>query len=443
MISHELFLGRQPILDRDQNLAAFELLFRSSARNGARIDDDLVASANVIHQTFSHIGIDAVLGRYEGFINLSAPLILSDVIELLPKHRVVLELLETVQINDIIVKRVRDLKKRGYRIALDDYVGRADEYSRLLELIDVVKVDVRQLDGAALERVTQRLKHWPVKLLAEKVDNREQADRCLQLGYELFQGYFFARPSVIKRNRIAENEIDTGRLLELAFSDLSAEAIKAALAQDPNAQTMLTQLAQTVGVAPQGTRGVTTPGLESRVEIGALKRALLLLCYAISASPNAQFPSPLLVIAATRGKTMENLARTWPTATNTMQEQAFVTGVMSLLGALIAQPLADTARSLPFLPEEIRGALIDRRGPLGDLLRLAELMEITDLKAIAALLTRRPFFGATQVNDAYVGAMQWAIRLGESADAAALAPTVAREHNAAAKLNSNRPRLSS
>ena len=190
--SSDLFLGRQPILDAHQNLYAFELLFRSSQANGAQILDEVAATATVISHTFSDLGADAVLGQYPGFINLSAGMIFSDVIELLPRDRVVLELLETVEINDKLIERLRELRGMGFRLALDDYIGDEAQYTKVLELVEVVKVDVMGVSGDDLAAVTQRLKHWPVKLLAEKVDSKEQAERCLALGYELFQGYYFA-----------------------------------------------------------------------------------------------------------------------------------------------------------------------------------------------------------------------------------------------------------
>lgn len=194
MAFQELFLGRQPILDRDQNLVAFELLFRSSQVNGAHIEDDLLASATVINHAFSDLGVEAVLGRYTGFINLSAPLIMSEVIELLPRDRVVLELLETVRVDAPLVARLKRLKTMGFQLALDDYLGHEEQYTEVLPVIDVVKVEVKDMAPERLAEVTRRLRRFPVKLLAEKVDSREQGDRCRDLGFELFQGYYFARP---------------------------------------------------------------------------------------------------------------------------------------------------------------------------------------------------------------------------------------------------------
>ncbi|MEO8039931.1 MAG: EAL domain-containing protein, partial [Betaproteobacteria bacterium] len=301
MASQELFLGRQPILDRDQNLVAFELLFRSSQVNGAQIDDDLLASATVINHAFSELGVEHVLGRYLGFINLSAPLILSDVIELLPKDRVVLELLETVEVNDNVTARLKELKAMGFKLALDDYLGEEEKYHDVLGVVDIVKVDVMALNAAQIRQITERLRRWPVRLLAEKVDLRDQVDLCTSLGYELFQGYYFARPTIIKGRRLSHAEAAIMRLLGLVMADADTPDIEQVFKQNPDLSFNLLRLVNSVAV---GSRTKITSLSQALVLLGRgqLQRWLQLLMYAISSSPDANFPSPLLVLAATRGR---------------------------------------------------------------------------------------------------------------------------------------------
>lgn len=412
MSAQELFLGRQPILDRDQNLAAFELLFRSSHVNGAQIEDDLLASATVINHAFTELGVEHVLGRYVGFINLSAPLILSDVIELLPRDRVVLELLESVEVNPTVVARLKELKAMGFTLALDDYLGQEAQYAEVLGVVDVVKVDVKGLDPARVEAITARLKRWPVKLLAEKVDTREQADLCLDLGYELFQGYYFARPSIIKGRRLTHAETAIMRLLGLVMADADTPEIEQVFRQNPDLSLTLLRLVNSVAV---GSRTKITSLSQALVLLGRhqLQRWLQLLMFAIPSSRDAKFPSPLLVLAATRGRMMEQLAAVWSGASTEARERAFLTGILSLVSALLGVPLAEVLKSLP-LPDEVRVALLDRSGELGNMLRLVELVEQTDVDGIAAMLDQRPFLGAATVNNAYVEAIEWANRIGET-----------------------------
>jgi len=412
MSAQDLFLGRQPILDRDQNLAAFELLFRSSHVNGAQIEDDLLASATVINHAFSELGVEHVLGRYLGFINLSAPLILSDVIELLPKDRVVLELLETVEVNATVVARLKELKAMGFQLALDDYMGEEEQYAEVLGVVDVVKVDVKDLDPARVRAITERLKRWPVRLLAEKVDTREQADLCHGLGYELFQGYYFARPSIIKGKRLTHAETAIMRLLGLVMADADTPEIEQVFRQNPDLSLTLLRLVNSVAV---GSRTNITSLSQALVLLGRiqLQRWLQLLMYAISSSPDAKFPSPLLVLAATRGRMMEQLAAVWSGASTDARERAFLTGILSLVSALLGVPLPEVLKTLP-LPDEVRTALLDRTGELGDMLRLVELVEQTDVDGIARMLDQLPFLDTASVNNAYVEAIEWANRIGET-----------------------------
>lgn len=405
MTATELFLGRQPILDARENLVAFELLFRSGHTNGARIDDDLIASATVIHHAFSELGVNAVLGHYTGYINLSAALLLSDVIELLPPERVVLELLETVEINDRLVARLHELRARGFRLALDDYLGNEDQYRDVLGLMDVIKVDVGEMSEERLSEVTRALQRWPARLLAEKVDTKEQAERCRALGYELFQGYYFARPSVIARRRLSHTETAIMRLLGLVMADAGVAEIETLLKQSPDLSLNLLRLVNSVSVRAR--REITSMH-EAITVLGRaqLQRWLQLLMFAVSASPEATFPSPLLVLAATRGKLMEALSALQSEG-SVGRDEAFLTGILSLVEVLLATPLAEILDDLP-VPATVRAALLDRAGPLGALLTLTERVEQTDIPAIEAQLQKLPGLDAPKVNEAYVTAIEWA-----------------------------------
>ncbi|MBI2312309.1 MAG: EAL domain-containing protein [Betaproteobacteria bacterium] len=196
--SSDVFLGRQPIVDRERRVAGYELLFRSSAGAAeARVSDDARATAQVVARAFHDIGIRTVVGNSRAFINLDAESLLSGMVEALPRDQVVLEILETVDIDEHIVRRCRTLKAKGYRLALDDFTRYSEAHEPLLEIIDVVKIDVLQLDDASLSRLVRRLKLWPAALLAEKVDTAQRLRRCLALGFDLYQGFFFGRPAVL------------------------------------------------------------------------------------------------------------------------------------------------------------------------------------------------------------------------------------------------------
>lgn len=193
-----IFLGRQPILDRVGRVVAYELLFRAAAdQTEADIDDNALATASVVTRAFRQIGIQTVVGACQAFVNVDAETLLGGMVETLPQRQVVLEILESVEVDERLLRRCRALKDKGYRFALDDFVGYSETYEPLLDIVDVVKIDVLQLDSEALSALVQRLKLRPVRLLAEKVESREQARLCLAIGIDLFQGYLYGRPTVL------------------------------------------------------------------------------------------------------------------------------------------------------------------------------------------------------------------------------------------------------
>jgi len=193
----ESYLALQPIFDRELRLYAYELLFRASDGDDALVKDDHLASATVMHHVFNKLGADAVLGPHLGFINLDAAMLASSVVEHLPKERVVLEILETVEVDADLVARCAALAHQGLHLALDDFSGHETRFEPLLPIVDVIKIDLHRVAPGALAPTTARLRRWPAQLLAEKIDSEEQVRRCRDLGYDLFQGYHLGRPRLL------------------------------------------------------------------------------------------------------------------------------------------------------------------------------------------------------------------------------------------------------
>lgn len=193
-----IFLGRQPIVDRAGRVVAYELLFRAAAgQTEVHIEDNALATASVVTRAFRQIGIQTVVGGCRAFVNVDAEMLLGGLVETLPQRQVVLEILESVEVDERLLRRCRALKDKGYRFALDDFVGYSEAYEPLLDIVDVVKIDVLQLDSAALSALVRRLKLRPVRLLAEKVETRAQARLCRAIGIDLYQGYLYGRPAVL------------------------------------------------------------------------------------------------------------------------------------------------------------------------------------------------------------------------------------------------------
>jgi c-di-GMP-related signal transduction protein len=406
----EVFLGRQPILDRAGNLAAYELLFRSGAARGAGMPEATTATATVISRVFADFDVDRVLGKQRGFINFDTELLMSDVMDFLPRERVVVELLETIVMTPAVLERVGELRRLGFTLALDDYAGAEDVYAELLPSVDIIKVDISLVSEEALPAVTSRLKTYGKRLLAEKVETREVVDRCLALGYELFQGYYFAKPVVLSGRRVSPSEQAILRLTGLIAIDAESDAIEQAFRENPELSINLMRIVNSAAV---GVKQRITSLRHALIVIGRgqLNRWLQILMFALGGSPGQIFPNPLTVLAATRGKFLELGLRACGGNSADAGDRGFMTGVLSLAGALLGRPLPEILDPLP-LAEEIKTAILARSGALGRLLNLIEALEAGGTQTGAQLLEDLPALDSVAVNTIYVEAMTWADSLG-------------------------------
>lgn len=410
MTSEEIFIGRQPILDRNQQLVAYELLFRSgNQHNSANIQDHLGATASVINHAFAELGIEQALGPYKGFINCDESLLLSDLLEILPTDKIVLEVLETVEVTPMIIERCTELKARGFTLALDDFGHFEDKWKPLLDLVEIVKVDLMALSQEQLGTVTDALKRWPLTLLAEKVDSREQAEHCLQLGYHLFQGYYFAKPVIIAGKKLGHSQLALVRLLGLVLEDAETPTIEGVFKQEPGLAVNLLRLTNSVAT---GVRIKVTSLRHAITVLGRrqLQRWLQLLLYTNPAGGN-QIASPLLQLAATRGRFLELLAGKLKPGVREFEDHAFMTGIMSLMPVLMGIPLEEILKGIE-VSGDVLEALEHRSGQLGIMLHLAEALEADDGEICHLLTAQLPGADHMMVNACLTQALAWASNIG-------------------------------
>ncbi|MBW7900854.1 MAG: EAL domain-containing protein [Rhodocyclaceae bacterium] len=408
----EFFLGRQPILDGSEQLLAYELLFRSGRQNAANVADQVQATATVITNAFSELAVGTALGPYRGFINVDREFLFSDMIELLPSDVVTLEILETVRPDETVVARVRELKRKGFQIALDDVVRLGEEYDVLLTLVDVVKVDLQPLSQAEIRAIVERVKRTDARLLAEKVDSKEQMEFCRALGFDLFQGYYFARPTIIAGKKLDHSQLALMRLTQLLLADADNAELEKVFKEQPGLVVNLLRLTNSVAY------GVRTRITSLRHAIALLGRRQLQrwLQILLFANPQGGGVTPLLQLAATRGRLMELLAESLDKRPPGMPDQAFMTGIVSLMPALLGQSMTDILAQLPLSPsiaQALNGG--ERPGPLGGLLRLAEASESGDTEAITDLLPTLGGLDAGMLNAAVARALAWANEIGREA----------------------------
>ncbi|MGD9786947.1 MAG: EAL and HDOD domain-containing protein [Sulfuricellaceae bacterium] len=396
----ELFLGRQPILDGEGRIVAFELLFRGSDAERAEVSDDTQASAHVIAGAFGTLGLGLAQGNCRYYVNVGRELLLSDAIELIPREHVTLELLETIRVDDAVVDRCRQLAAKGYRLALDDFVYR-EEWEPLLELAHVVKVDLTLQGLDRAEELAHRIRAArPGKaplFLAEKVERREEFERLRRQGFDLFQGYFFARPHQLSTRRVDPSAVAMLKVLEIVIRDGETADIEDAIKGDPVLCYNLLRLANSVALGA----GRAVASLRQAVVLlgrQQIRRWLQLLIFARRSGGDSG--GALLHLAASRGKLMELLAG----GDGEGRDKAFTIGILSLVDILLDLPMEEIVAQVN-LGDEIRQALLERKGEFGELLRLCEILEAEEQSPRGLL---PPGTNGAAMMKAQIEALSWA-----------------------------------
>ena len=398
-MSHSSHLmGRQPILDGLEDIVSYELLFRSpQSTSSADIVNASHATSSVILNILSNFGIGEILGGYRGFINVDADMLMNEALELLPPEMIGLELLEDVVITPEIIERCRKLKSQGFVLALDDHRYNPAYEELYAGVIDIVKMDLLATPLEELYQEVELLKRYPVKLLAEKVDSRHVYLRCRRMGFELFQGYFFARPSLMQRSRM-ENSVGTFfKLMQQLSCDADIDEIEQTFKQSPALTYKLLLLVNSVSFATLEKIRTVRHAI-TLIGIHQLNRWVQLALFADDGGTSMN--SALLDMAAVRAAFMEELAKIKPQSSRLLRsaqpEEAFMVGTLSVLKDIYDVDMKTIVTHLN-LSEELQEALISRDGDLGTLLCLAEMMELIDLDEAAVCLEKLDISLATVI----------------------------------------------
>ncbi len=363
----DVFVARQPIFDRHDSLAGYELLYRNTAvstiADGAAAD--AMCTDTVIH-SFLDIGLDDLTDGHRAFVNCTREFLLDGQAELLPPSKVVIEVLETVGNDEAVVTACRRLTEHGYHLALDDYVDDST-YDALLRTVSIVKLDVLHKKPEELRAVLQRLRPFKVQVLAERVETVEMHKECMKLGFDLFQGYFYRRPELVMRKEIEVGQAAMLRLLNMLRDHETPDAvIESGFRSDP---TLTYKLLRIVNSASVGGRGIDSIGYAIRM-VGRqmLYRWLALLMVSSMVTGN-DVTDQLVYAALLRARLCELIAESSPQVRH--PQALFMTGLFSMLDVLLRIPMRDVLARVS-VSDEIRQAVMEGSGPYAEPLLLAD-----------------------------------------------------------------------
>jgi c-di-GMP-related signal transduction protein len=365
----DIFVARQPVLDRRSRVVGYELLYRSGLANAYDGADPTRATASVLAGSLLGIGIERLVGNGQAYVNFARDALLGGYALTISPKRLVVEVLEDVRADAEVRAACEHLKAAGYTIALDDFVpgGRTEP---LLDLADIIKVDFRQLDRADRARVAGRRPSAFARLLAEKVETADEHAEALALGFNLFQGYAFSRPETLSARGASAAQgprIELMRVLQAEDFDLGR--VEDLLKRDP---ALALAVLRYVNSAAFGLRG----------RIGTLRQALAYLgqrrirawiMVILLADMGRGAPFELVVSSVVRGRFCELVGEL--AGLSHRGPDLFLLGLFSRLDAITGRPLAEVVGDLPLAADVIDALAGPSASPLALVLDLARAYE--------------------------------------------------------------------
>jgi EAL and modified HD-GYP domain-containing signal transduction protein len=396
------YLARQPILNRARELFAYELLFRDGLQNSCDGLDLELASTSLLDTSFL-IGFEKITGGHLMFINCPRDFLLRDYISLFPPSSVVVEILEDIHPDQEVVDACRRLKEAGYMIALDDFVD-SPGWAPLVALADILKVDFRATNRKEQRAIVSRYTDKNIRMLAEKVETQEEYAESMQMGYSLFQGYFFCRPEMMHLRALPS--------FRLAYLEL----LRAATAPEFDIRELASKIKHEPSLTFRLLRYLNSAAFGLRSEIHSVTHALSLLgerelrkwIAVVSVGVLADGkPDELMTVPLVRGRFCELLAPLAGMAGHA--NDLFLMGLLSVMDAILDQPLDSILAELP-VRREIKDALQTRAGLYWQLLEIAIAHERADWEKVSALISGMEM-KEEQVSTLYLSAVNWSMEL--------------------------------
>jgi len=347
-MSTDVFVARQPIFDQSMGLYGYELLHRSSQNNFYEGSDDEQTTAELITNSFLVIGFNELIDGTRGFINFSHDFLLKGIPRILPKEKTVIEILERANVTDDLVDVCRELKSKGYILALDDFVleGENDSRERLIEYADIIKIEFPNVPIYKQAALISKYRN-KIMFLAERVETREEFHKAVEMGYRLFQGYFFSKPIMVNAKDIGTIDINAHRILEeLQKEDPDYRIISSIIEKDLNLSYKLLKISNSVYY-------------NAKRQINSIFEALVLLgtqeifgWISLMLFRKVQTPENAEIIKSSmiKGKLISLLANETNQGSS-FASDCFMVGILSSMDVILNQNMAQIVADLPLTPQ--------------------------------------------------------------------------------------------
>ncbi|MCZ2152399.1 MAG: EAL domain-containing protein [Bryobacterales bacterium] len=345
------YLARQPIFDTSLQVLGYELLYRGDTEPGASFTDATIATLSVIANTFFTLGRESVGGSKMLFLNVGSEILLDERVTLLPSHQLALEILETVAFDEELLEHCASLRDAGFSLALDDIVS-ASQLEPFRHTVDFAKVDFLNLDRSQRAEVCDAAHRWRVPVIAEKVETYEDFRQAKDLGCQFFQGYFFAKPNVLRTRRMKGSRAHHLMILsEASAVEMDFERIEDLMRQDLSLSWLFFRFLNSARFSWSSEirslrHAFALMGTEN------LRKWILLAVIPFLASSK---PHELVVESLQRARFCELLAES--SRLYSRAADLFLVGLFSVLDAVLDQPLPEILHTLD-LPPDVRNVLL-------------------------------------------------------------------------------------
>ncbi len=390
-------IARQPVLNRNSEVYAYELLFRAGTEDQESLfHDGKYATAQVIIGVMESFGLLEITGGKKALINFNGELLRQGIPSLLPAEHTGIELLEEIEYDAELIESCRSLKEAGYMLLLDDFV-----YSQcllpLIDLADIIKVDFKSTTGHQRQRIMD-IPSFKGRFLAEKVETKEDFQQAVELGYSLFQGFYFCKPDLISRREIPSFKRNYFQLLQEVN------------APDPDFDYMEKIIKREISLCYRLFKLINSAYYGFSQRIDSIRHALVLLgineikrwldLYLMSGI-GRDSPNILLLNTYIRARFAESLASVF--ALEDRKMDLFMIGLFSMLDVFFARPLSEILQDLE-LEKDVIEALLERRGLLGQILTLVEAYEKARWERVMVIIDHNQL-DHEQISDMYMEAV--------------------------------------
>jgi len=397
------FVARQPILTKDEKVFGYELLFRDGVENYFRCSDTEAASRSTVDSSLL-MGLDVLCDGRRAFVNCTREVLLKEYVTLLPSAQTVVEILETVPSDYLVVAACKRLKESGYMIALDDF-ALDDPREPLTDLADIIKVDLRCTTPEQLVAMVKRYGPWRCRMLAEKVETRQEFVAACEAGFIYFQGYFFRRPEILTAQEIPANRLNYVRMLQaVSRPELDPREIENVIKSEASLCYRLL-------------RYLNSAVFSFATEIRSVRHALAMLGeretrrwvrLVATLAAGQDKPSELVLSALVRARFCELLS---PKVQHG-DSDLFLLGLLSLMDAILEIPMQDVLDNIP-IDQETKAVLLGGASRLRPLYQLMMARQSRDWQNTAEL-SKQLHLSESEVAENYWQAMQWARQVNAS-----------------------------